>query len=91
VAGVAAGGVAAGVTVGGAAGFTPSEVGTLLAASGLDVETTHAIRVFSDHVPASVLDSDPDAMEALLELERAVAARPEYLAIASQLHVLARR
>jgi SAM-dependent methyltransferase len=82
---------AAGAAAGGAAGFTPSEVETLIVASGLDVETTHAIRVFSDHVPASVLDSDPDAMEALLELERAVAARPEYLAIASQLHVLARR
>jgi len=85
------GGSAGGVAVGGAAGFTPSEIETLLVASGLDVETTHAIRVFSDHVPASVLDSDPAAMEALLDLERAVAARPEYLAIASQLHVLARR
>jgi len=38
-----------------------------------------------------LLDLEPGAAQALVELERAVAERPEYLSLATQLHLLARR
>src|SRR5918994_3673503 len=42
-------------------------------------------------VPGSLLDLEPGATAALVELEKAVATRPEYLPLAAQLHVVARR
>jgi S-adenosylmethionine-dependent methyltransferase len=70
--------------------FTADEVTDLLAAAGFAVETVHAVRVFADLVPGSLLDLEPGATAALTELERAVAARPDYLPLATQVHVLAR-
>jgi S-adenosylmethionine-dependent methyltransferase len=70
--------------------FTNDEVGTLLAGAGFETVSTHGIRVFADLVPGSLLDLEPGATAALVELERAVAERPEYLPLATQLHVLAR-
>lgn len=61
-----------------------------LLGAGLHPERTHGIRVFSDLVPGALLDADPGATEALLALERAASERPEYLALAAGLHVLAR-
>ena len=49
------------------------------------------VRVFTDLVPGSLLDLEPGATAALVELEQAVAARPEYLPLATQLHLLAHR
>ena len=43
----------------------------------------HAIRVFADLVPGSLLDLEPGATAALVELEHAVADRPEYLPLAA--------
>jgi S-adenosylmethionine-dependent methyltransferase len=71
--------------------FTAEEVVDLLGAAGLTTTTTHGIRVFADLVPSSLLDLEHGASAALLDLERAVAARPEYLVLASQLHVVATR
>ncbi|MCY4727496.1 methyltransferase domain-containing protein [Nocardioides sp. STR2] len=71
--------------------FTHDEVVDLLAAAGLHPESVHAVRVFADLVPGSLLDLEPGATAALVELERAVATRPEYLPLAAQLHVVARR
>jgi len=71
--------------------FTAEEVAQLLGAAGFTTSSTHGIRVFADLVPSSLLDLEPGASAALLDLERAVAARPEYLTLASQLHVLATR
>ena len=51
----------------------------------------HGVRVFADLVPGSLLDLEPGATAALVELEQAVAERPEYLPLATQVHVLARR
>ena len=51
----------------------------------------HGVRVFADLVPGSLLDLEPGATAALVELERAVSTRTEYLPLATQLHVLARR
>ncbi len=70
--------------------FTSDEVGTLLTGAGFETVSTHGIRVFADLVPGSLLDLEPGATAALVELERAVAERPEYLPLATQLHVLAR-
>jgi len=60
----------------------------LLAAAGLTVEETHGVRVLADLLPAAVLEADP---QALLELELALASRPPFRDIASQLHLFARR
>ena len=71
--------------------FTLDELQMLLAATGLRSRTIHGARIFADTVPAPTLDSDPQAVDDLLALERAAAERPDYLAIAAQLHVLAER
>jgi len=71
--------------------FTAEEVAQLLGTAGFTTSSTHGIRVFADLVPSSLLDLEPGANAALLELERAVADRPEYLTLASQLHVIATR
>ncbi|MDR7253849.1 SAM-dependent methyltransferase [Nocardioides sp. BE266] len=71
--------------------FTSDEVVDLLGDAGLQPSTVHAVRVFADLVPGSLLDLEPGATAALVDLERAVATRPEYLPLATQLHVLAAR
>lgn len=71
--------------------YTRDEVVALLAAAGLDVRAVHGVRVFADLVPGSLLDLEPGAAAALVELERAVSERAEYLPLATQLHLLARR
>jgi S-adenosylmethionine-dependent methyltransferase len=69
--------------------FTAEETMALLGAAGFGAVTLHAVRVFSELVPSSLVDLEPGAAEALAELERAVAGRPEYLALAAQLHAVA--
>ena len=71
--------------------FTAAEIAQLLGSAGFTTTSTHGIRVFADLVPSSLLDLEQGAGAALLELERAVADRPEYLTLASQLHVVATR
>lgn len=70
--------------------YTADEVAALLADAGFTLEATHAVRVFADLVPGSLLDLEPGATAALVELEHAVSERPEYLPLATQLHLLAR-
>lgn len=69
--------------------FTADEVRTLLAEAGFEPVEMHAVRVFTDLVPSAILDLEPGAVDGLLELERAVADRPEYLTLAAQVHTLA--
>jgi SAM-dependent methyltransferase len=69
--------------------FTVEELDDLLHGAGLSVQGVHAVRVFTDLVPGSLLDLEPGAHQAMLELEHAVAQRREYLSLATQLHVLA--
>ena len=71
--------------------FTREELEALLPAAGLTPTAVHAIRVFADLVPGSLLDLEPGATAALVELEQAVAERPEYLPLAAQVHVIAKR
>ncbi len=71
--------------------FTAEQLETLLGDAGFAVEDVHGVRVFSDLVPSSLLDLEPGAVAGLLDLERAVADRPEYRTLAAQLHVLSTR
>jgi SAM-dependent methyltransferase len=69
--------------------YTHDELTALATDAGFLVDAVHAIRVFTDLVPGSLLDLEPGAAAALAELEQAVADRPEYLPLATQLHLLA--
>jgi S-adenosylmethionine-dependent methyltransferase len=71
--------------------YTPEEVSQALHGSGFETTGMHAVRVFVDLVPSSLVDLEAGAATALVELERAVADRPEYLTLGTQLHVLATR
>jgi SAM-dependent methyltransferase len=71
--------------------FTADEVTALLAGAGFEVGSVHGIRVFADLVPGALLDLEPGTTAALLELERAVSERREYLPLATQLHLVASR
>jgi SAM-dependent methyltransferase len=71
--------------------FDAAELGELVAAAGLQVESVHGVGVVTDLVPGSVLDGQPGAAESLRELEAAVAGRSPYRDLAAQLLVLARR
>jgi SAM-dependent methyltransferase len=71
--------------------FTGDELTALVTAAGLEVASVHGVRVFSDLVPGALVDTEPGAVEALLKLEMAAAELPAFHAIATQLHVLARR
>ena len=71
--------------------FTAEETRALLDEAGFTGLTLHAVRVFSDLVPSSFVDLEPGAADALVALEQAVAERPEYLALATQVHALATR
>ncbi|QZY27973.1 methyltransferase domain-containing protein [Nocardioides coralli] len=71
--------------------FTAPELEELLAAAGFSPATTHAVRVFADLVPGTLLDLEPGATAALLDLEKAVSERPDYFPLAAQLHVVASR
>lgn len=67
--------------------FTVDELQTLVTRAGLRLRRLHGVRVFSDLVPASLLD-DAAAVTDLLAIERAAASDPTYLAVAARLHAL---
>ncbi|GAB2879343.1 methyltransferase domain-containing protein [Nocardioides pacificus] len=71
--------------------FTREEIVPLLVGAGFDVASVHGVRVFADLVPGSLLDLEPGAAQSLVDLEQAVANRPEFFPLAAQLHLLARR
>jgi S-adenosylmethionine-dependent methyltransferase len=71
--------------------FTAAEIQGLLAEAGYGLQSLHAVRVFADLVPAELVDLEPGAAAALVELERAVSKRPEYLTLASRIHALSVR
>ncbi|MBA2739002.1 MAG: methyltransferase domain-containing protein [Nocardioidaceae bacterium] len=71
--------------------YTRDEAVQLLRDSAFTLQTVHAVRVFTDLVPSALVDTEPGAPAALLALERAAANVPELAAVASQLHLLARR
>jgi S-adenosylmethionine-dependent methyltransferase len=70
--------------------YTHDELAALLGGAGFELTSVHGVRVFADLVPSSLLDLEPGATSALVELEHAVSQRAEYLPLATQLHLLAR-
>jgi len=71
--------------------FTVPEATRLLEHAGFGDVAVHGVRVFSDLVPSSLVDLEPGAAAALAELEQAVSEVPEYLTLATQIHLLATR
>ncbi len=69
--------------------FTLGALRLLLADAGLTVTEVRGVRVFADHLSSALVDSEPGAGDELRALEAAVATRPEFMAIATQLHLLA--
>ncbi|MGO4760041.1 SAM-dependent methyltransferase, partial [Streptomyces sp. 2MCAF27] len=67
--------------------FTPEQLTGLIAAAGLEVGPVHGVRVFADLVPGVLVDTEPDALDALLQLEAAAAELPAFHSVATQLHV----
>ncbi|MDW3849184.1 methyltransferase domain-containing protein [Micromonospora aurantiaca] len=68
--------------------YDAADATALLTAAGLVVEEIHGVRVLADLLPAAVADGQ---QAALVELERALAARSPYRDLAAQLHLFARR
>lgn len=65
----------------------------LVRSAGLSVREVHGVRLFSDLVPAALVDGD-DARAALLDLERRAGQHPDHpalAALATQLHLVAAR
>lgn len=71
--------------------FAPAEVAALVTGAGLEIRSTHGVRVFSDLVPSAVVEGETATFEALVELEAAVSEHPAFLALANRVHVLAAR
>ena len=69
--------------------FTREQLTGLVEAAGLTVAQVHGVRVFADHLSSATMESQPGAAEALLALEAEVSTHPDFLAVATQLHVLA--
>jgi SAM-dependent methyltransferase len=74
-----------------AARFSEDELAALVRSAGLTVESVHGVRVFTDLVPGALVDAEPHGPADLAALEAAVAGRPEFRAVASRLHLLARK
>ncbi|MEU7760042.1 MULTISPECIES: methyltransferase domain-containing protein [Micromonospora] len=68
--------------------YDAADASALLTTAGLVVEEIHGVRVLADLLPAAVADGQ---QAALVELERALAARSPYRDLAAQLHLFARR
>jgi SAM-dependent methyltransferase len=69
--------------------FAEADLRDLVASVGLDVAAVHGVRVVADLVPGPLVDGEPGAPAALLELESALAEHPAFRAVASQIHLLA--
>jgi SAM-dependent methyltransferase len=71
--------------------FSEPELLSVLADAGLQVREVHGVRTVADLVPGGLVDAEPGAADALVDLELRTADRPELRAVATQLHVLATR
>ncbi|GAB2836542.1 methyltransferase [Streptomyces sp. NPDC054796] len=69
--------------------FTAEQLTELVGGTGLTIEAVHGVRVFADLVPGALVDTEPDALDALARLEAAASELPAFQSVASQLHVLA--
>lgn len=69
--------------------FNQTELRALLTRAGFTISDVRGIRIFTDHISSTVVDSEPGAAEDLRALEASASTHPEFMAIASQLHLLA--
>jgi SAM-dependent methyltransferase len=69
--------------------FERRQLEELVAAVGLTVEAVHGVRTFADHISSAVVDGEPGAADELQRLEVAVSTNPDFMAVATQLHLLA--
>jgi SAM-dependent methyltransferase len=69
--------------------FSQSELRALLFDAGFEVDEVRGVRVFVDHIGSALVDSEPGAADELQALESAVATSPDFMAVATQLHLLA--
>ncbi len=70
--------------------FGRAELERLLVDVGLDVTEIRGVRVFVDHLGGTLVD-EPGAADALRALEADVATHPDFMALATQVHLLATR
>ena len=73
--------------------FDTAALTELLTSCGFAIEDVHGARIFADLVPSAYVDSDADR-RALLELEAAASAHPDYPLLAqlgAAMHIVARR
>jgi len=71
--------------------FDEVSLRALLAGAPVQVREVHGVRLVTDLLPGALMDGDPEAAEALLDLERAAAQDPRLSALAAQLHVVVQR
>ena len=71
--------------------FSRGQLEALVSAAGFTVAEVRGIRVFTDHVSSRVVDAQPGAAEQLRELEAAVCTHADFMPLATQLHLLARK
>lgn len=71
--------------------FTEPVLTAMLTEAGLRVDAVQGVRTVADLVPGALVDGEPGAGDALVELETATAHLPEFRALATQLHVRAVR
>jgi SAM-dependent methyltransferase len=69
--------------------FTAEQLTDLVAGTGLRIVALHGVRVFADLVPGALVDTEPDALDALARLEAAASELPAFQSVATQLHGLA--
>lgn len=71
--------------------FSRQQLEGLVAAAGFTVADVRGVRVLTDHVGSRVVDAQPGGVERLRELEAAVCTHADFMPLATQLHLLARR
>lgn len=63
----------------------------LFEAEPVRVRAVHGVRLVTDLLPGALVDGDPDAVQGLLDLERAASELAELAAVCAQLHVVLQR
>lgn len=71
--------------------FSAEELVALLREQGFTPGDVHGVQIFADLVPGALIDAAAGSAQELMDLEEAVARRPEFLSMATQVHVLATR
>lgn len=71
--------------------FTSGMLSELIEDAGLTVREVHGVRVFTDLLPAGIIDGERGGPDELAALEQAVSTHPVLKDVATQLHALARR